>query len=254
MASNSQNSMPIVAGTCPADRECVKNGTDVLKLVEDFCSVAGASGNSGSSLPTQDSTGAQALLLAQQNTSLIQDILTKLPDTRFATTFAPVPPAASGVSSAGISWTVPLSTNVYIVHLSFQGPDSNAAISAAFNWWVVKGSQTPTGCTIHFDSAPAKSVGLNFAWSVTAPPNVVATGPTFSGFTPTSGAVGSTVTIYGSGFTGATEVDFNNTPATFTVVSDTVITATVPAGATTGAVTIQTGSGSVVSTSSFTVT
>jgi hypothetical protein len=253
MAGNSQNSMPIVAATCPSDRQCVRNGTDVLNLVQDFCSVGGTAGNSGSSLPTQDSTGAQALQIAQQNTAAIQGVLAKLPDTRFATNFAPVPPAVSGVSTAGISWTVPLGTTNYIVHLSFQGPDSNAAISAAFNWWVVQGSQTTTGCTIHFDSAPAKSVGLTFAWAVTAPPNAIASGPTFAGVNPTHAAVGSSVTIYGSGFTGATEVDFNSTPASFTVVSDTVITATVPTGATTGAITIQTGSGSVISTSSFAI-
>jgi uncharacterized protein (TIGR03437 family) len=36
--------------------------------------------------------------------------------------------------------------------------------------------------------------------------------------------------------TGATSVTFNGTPATFTVVSATEITTTVPAGATTGEV------------------
>ena len=254
MANNSQNSMPIVAQNCPSDRQCIKNGTDVLKLVEDFCNVGSTAPNSGASFSTQDSTGAQALQLAQQNTAAIQSIFSKLPQVRFATNFAPVPPAVSGVSSAGISWTEPLSTNNYIVDLSFQGPDSNASISAAFNWWIVKGSQTTTGCTIHFDTAPAKSVGMTFAWAVTAPPNAVSSGPTISGFNPTSAAVGASVTIYGGGFTGATEVDFNGTSASFTVVSDTVITATVPVGATTGAISVQTGSGIVVSTSSFTVT
>jgi len=48
-------------------------------------------------------------------------------------------------------------------------------------------------------------------------------------FGPTSG--GNTVTITGSGFTGATAVDFGTIPTAFTVNSDTVITAIAPIGA-----------------------
>ncbi len=55
-----------------------------------------------------------------------------------------------------------------------------------------------------------------------------------------TGKVGTTVQILGQGFTGAMGVSFNGTPAIFTVVSDTYITATVPAGATTGSVTVTT--------------
>src|SRR5207245_2788420 len=58
--------------------------------------------------------------------------------------------------------------------------------------------------------------------------------PTITGFTPTSGPVGTSVTISGTNFTGATSVSFNGVSATFTVTSDTAIRATVPAGATTG--------------------
>jgi hypothetical protein len=54
-----------------------------------------------------------------------------------------------------------------------------------------------------------------------------------TGVTPNSGptAGGTTVTVTGSGFTGATSVLFGSTPATsFTVNSDTAITAVAPAG------------------------
>jgi uncharacterized repeat protein (TIGR03803 family) len=47
---------------------------------------------------------------------------------------------------------------------------------------------------------------------------------------PTSGNVGATVKILGTKLTGATSVSFNGTSATFTVVSGSEITATVPAG------------------------
>ena len=61
----------------------------------------------------------------------------------------------------------------------------------------------------------------------------VAAAPTVTGLSPTSGpaAGGTLVTITGTGFTGATAVDFGTTAATsFTVVNDTTITADSPAG------------------------
>ncbi|HEY6370747.1 MAG TPA: choice-of-anchor tandem repeat GloVer-containing protein, partial [Candidatus Sulfotelmatobacter sp.] len=53
-----------------------------------------------------------------------------------------------------------------------------------------------------------------------------------------SGTVGSTVEILGQGFTGTTKVSFHGASASFKVVSDTYLTATVPAGAATGTVTV----------------
>ena len=79
--------------------------------------------------------------------------------------------------------------------------------------------------------------------------------PTITGFTPTSGPVGTNVTINGTNFTGATAVTFNSTsqPA-FTVVSATQITAAVPAGATTGKIHVTTPGGTANSAANFTVT
>lgn len=55
--------------------------------------------------------------------------------------------------------------------------------------------------------------------------------PTISGVSPTSGttAGGTSVTITGSAFTGASDVRFGSTPAAFVVANDTTITATTPA-------------------------
>jgi large repetitive protein len=56
---------------------------------------------------------------------------------------------------------------------------------------------------------------------------------------------GAKVTILGNNLTGATQVLFNGIAAAFTVVSSTEITAIVPAGATTGIVTVITPSGTL---------
>jgi len=67
----------------------------------------------------------------------------------------------------------------------------------------------------------------------------------------TSGRVGQTGGILGQGLTGTTSVSFNGTAAPFTVVSDTFLKATVPAGATTGYVTVTTPSGTLTSNVPF---
>jgi uncharacterized repeat protein (TIGR03803 family) len=73
----------------------------------------------------------------------------------------------------------------------------------------------------------------------------------FVTFVRAAGKVGQTGGILGQGFTGTTGVSLNGTPASFTVVSDTFIRATVPAGATTGYVTVATPSGTLTSNVPF---
>jgi uncharacterized protein (TIGR03437 family) len=72
-------------------------------------------------------------------------------------------------------------------------------------------------------------------------------------FSPSSGAPGSTVTLAGTGLTGSTEVTFNGVSASFHVVSDTQITATVPATATSGPITVTTPKDKDTSAGSFVV-
>jgi len=70
---------------------------------------------------------------------------------------------------------------------------------------------------------------------------------------PTSGKVGTKVTILGNNLTGSTAVAFNGTPAAFTVVSSTEIATTVPAGATSGKVEVTTPTGMLSTTIKFRV-
>jgi gliding motility-associated-like protein len=83
---------------------------------------------------------------------------------------------------------------------------------------------------------------------------VAANPPVVTSFTPASGVVGTSVTIQGTYFTGATAVKFNGTSATvFNVVSDAKITATVPTGATTGKISVTTPEGTGTSAADFVV-
>ncbi|MGX7668799.1 choice-of-anchor D domain-containing protein [Flavobacterium pedocola] len=76
---------------------------------------------------------------------------------------------------------------------------------------------------------------------------------TITSITPTSGPSGTVVTINGSGFGTATNVRFGALNAVYTVVSGTVITATVPLGATTGDVVIEDAGTCTQKYSTFTV-
>jgi uncharacterized repeat protein (TIGR03803 family) len=76
----------------------------------------------------------------------------------------------------------------------------------------------------------------------------------FVSFVRASGHVGQTVEILDQGFTGATHVSFSGTSAPFTVQSDTYLTATIPAGATTGLFTVTESSGGLTSGKIFRVT
>lgn len=86
------------------------------------------------------------------------------------------------------------------------------------------------------------------SFTVTAP-----SGPKITSFSPSYGWTGNTITINGSGFTGATSVKLGSVSATFTVVSSVKITAKVPAMAK-GSYkwSVTTPNGSATSLASFT--
>jgi hypothetical protein len=90
----------------------------------------------------------------------------------------------------------------------------------------------------------------------TSPPSttVLKVVPKLTGFLPGSGSVGSSVVLSGTGLTNVTAVRFGTKAAAFTADSAAQITATVPAGAVTGKITVVTAGGTAVTATSFTVT
>ena len=85
-----------------------------------------------------------------------------------------------------------------------------------------------------------------------APPPVV---PTVTGFTPGAGPVGTTgIRIAGTALASASAVAFNGVAAAFVATANTEVTATVPAGATTGPISVTTVGGTATTTQSFVIT
>jgi len=83
-----------------------------------------------------------------------------------------------------------------------------------------------------------------------------AAAPTISSFSPTTGPVGTSVTIHGNNFSGpdVTSVTFDGASATFTIDNPQKITATVPTGATTGPIAVMSPDGTATSSTNFAVT
>lgn len=89
--------------------------------------------------------------------------------------------------------------------------------------------------------------------AVTAP----STTPTITTFSPSSGAVGTSVIITGTNFSStlsSNTVKFNGTTATLSSGTTTQLVAVVPASATTGKISVTTSAGTVNSSSDFTIT
>jgi len=108
----------------------------------------------------------------------------------------------------------------------------------------------PTGAT----TGPISVTNPNGTGTSSTDFTVETLAPTITSFSPSSGPVGTLVTIIGTNFVDVTGVKFNGTPASFTVNSSTQITAKVLAGSTTGPISVTTLNGTATSSKDFTVT
>lgn len=187
--------------------------------------------------------------------------------------------SARTISSSGMASVTGLSA-VYLtgtenaappVVLSFNPPA--AAEGGAIN---IRGSLFTGATAISFNGTPQSIFTINndTLISVNVPvgattgtvsvTNVYGTGvsttnftviptPTINSLSSNIGTRGSLITINGTGFTWATQVQFNGVNAVFNIVNNTTITATVPNTATTGSVTVTSPAGTATSGGGYTV-
>ena len=165
--------------------------------------------------------------------------------TATSSTFTVLPNITSFAGTSGI-----VGTSVVITGSAFTGASSVKFNGTSASYTVDNSTQITA--TVPAGANTGSITVTTAAGVATSATNYTVT-PSITGFSPSSGAVGATVTINGQAFTGATAVAFNGTSASFTVVTNTQITATVPAAATTGTISVTTPSGTGTSGSSFSV-
>jgi len=153
-------------------------------------------------------------------------------------------------ASLVIIWSGKVGTHVGIIGQGF-----NSATGLKFG----TGTGTFTVISDNYMIATAAAGATTGAVTVLEPsgnlvtPQTFKVIPTISGFSPTAGPVGTSVVITGMSLSQATAVSFGSVKATFTVNSDTQVTAIVPAGAITNKVKVTTKGGTATSTAKFTV-
>jgi uncharacterized repeat protein (TIGR03803 family) len=170
-------------------------------------------------------------------------------------------------SGCGTVFSLSVGLEPFVKTLSTSGKLGNAVI--------ILGNNLTGAASVSFNGTPANfTVVSNSEIKTTVPagaktgevevttPNGTLTSnvafkvtPQISSFTPTCGAVGTFVTVTGTELTQTSQVTFDGVQATtFTVNSDSEVTAYVPTGAKTGKIAITTPGGTAVSSGTFTVT
>jgi IPT/TIG domain len=236
MPTNSQNTYPITGQTVPADFLCVKDGQDVVNLVEQFCSVLGLGGGNGSSFPAQDTLAQQALALVQQLQIQLAALQAQTPIIQTSGAFQAMPAGATpNIYEVPITFTTPMPDGNYEVYISIMGASNTTEVAgAAFAWWVVNGSQTQNGFRIHFDNPPAASATWSYAWMAIEAPAPGSQAVSISGIAPIMGAAGTSVTIYGVGFNTVQSVTLGGSTCAIISTSATQVVVTTPAGLSNG--------------------
>ena len=150
-----------------------------------------------------------------------------------------------GSAGGGTIFRINPSTNSFTTLFSFilaDGIDPEATSAG-----LLQGSDGKLyGVTV---SGGASNGGTVYSYDLGLPKPL----PNLIRFSPASGAVGATVLLTGLNLLGAASVTFNGTAATFTQQGANYISTAVPAGATTGPITVTTPNGTVTSRSNFTV-
>ncbi|HYW28580.1 MAG TPA: IPT/TIG domain-containing protein, partial [Gaiellales bacterium] len=162
-------------------------------------------------------------------------------------------PLASLVVSPSQATIVPGGSQAFTAEgFDAQGNDLGDQTGATVFSIDGSGSCTGATCTAS-DPGPHTVTATDGALTTTAQLDVASASPVVTGLTPMPGHVGDTVTITGTDLDLVSSIEFNGSRAAFTVASPGQISATVPVGATDGAVSVTALGGVSQQAGSFTV-
>lgn len=167
----------------------------------------------------------------------------------------PQPPTITSFSpiSDSVGYTVTILgtnfDNVTLVTLNGQSVVFNVIDSITIEFTVPVGAASGLISVTNPDGSATSST----PFTVLMP--YVPTPPIINSFSPSSGPIGTTVTVVGNNFSSATSLSLNgNTSIPFTIVNNNTITFVVPNGATSGLISITNPDGTATSTTSYVVT
>ncbi len=216
--------------------------------------VTSPSGRDGASMAFDPGTGQMVLVDGGSKNAVLGDTWTYIPQIPQSLSFTSTAPSDAVVG--GPTYTVTTTSGggsgnavTVTIDVSSTSVCSLSGSTVSFTGTgtcTIDGNQAGNGT---YSPAPQAqqsfSVGYNPAYA-----------PTLKSFKPANGKVGKKVTIKGTHLAGETQVSFNGTPATV-IRKDTAteIITKVPAGATTGKISVTTTrGGTATSTTNFTVT
>jgi peptidyl-Asp metalloendopeptidase len=159
---------------------------------------------------------------------------------------------ASGAASYTYSYGYQDPNNQFRTVLAYNCAVSCPRINYYSNPAILYSGLT-TGVDPNASTSADNALSFNNTRTVVANFRTAAAPPSIASLSPTSGYVGQSVTIKGSGFIGTTSIKLNGVNTSFTLNSDTQITTSVPSGASSGPFTVTDDIASATS-SNFTVT
>jgi hypothetical protein len=243
----SVTSVPVISSFTPASGPA---GTSVTLTGANFSGATGVtfSGKAASTFTVDADTQITVSVPVGGTTGKIA-VTTSSGTGSSATDFTVI---VSSVISSFTPTSGPAGTTVTLTGTGFTGATGVTFNGAAATFTVNTDAQITV--TVPAGATTGKIAVTNPAGTATSAANyTVIILPVISSFTPTSGPAGTTVTVTGSGFTGATGMTFNGAAAAFTVNTDSQITATVPAGAATGKIAVTNPAGTATSATNYTV-
>jgi len=235
-----------IAGSGVRGLQGTTTGTSVALVASTASSLYALTDNTGYNVAPTQTDLPDALATAGTNMAFRGVSLAPVAPAPAIASFAP----ASGAVGATVTVTGSNLTGASAVTLNGVAITGFTVVNATTLTFAVPAGATSGTVAVTTPSGTATSAT---AFTVTVP----VAAPTIASFTPTTGGVGTTVTITGTNLTGATAVSIGALAIpTFTVVSATSITLVLPTttSALSGPLTVVTPGGTATSATNFSVT
>lgn len=157
MAQNETISLALEAQPVPEDRECVRNGSDIVKLVQDYVQVIGdGSTQPGQIFPSAVVIAEKALANSEEALEQVAVLEERVPQKR--SSGQPVAIPTTGDSNFALSWSPEMPSTNYEVRVTYIGTATSSGDNFGFR--VIDGSQSVSGCLLRLLNGNANTTKI----------------------------------------------------------------------------------------------